>query len=303
MSAREAHEAAAKRHAELEAARKETDGHLADARTKAEASAGKATAALADAGFADATTARDAVLDADALTALEEAIAAHDERIHSATDRQRRAREAVGKGTRPDLESATAAVEAAEGAARAAATARDTLAAVLGRAAKQIETIRVAADAVASQERAYGVLGGLARVANGDNPAKLSLHRYVLAALLDEVLVTASQRLLQMSRGRFHLRRSTDATDRRRVSGLDLEVQDEHTGRARPAHTLSGGEGFLAALALALATAEVVRHHAGGIHLDALFVDEGFGSLDADALDEAVSTLQALGEGGRIEKQ
>ena len=122
----------------------------------------------------------------------------------------------------------------------------------------------------------------------------------MLAALLDEALLAATARLKVMSRGRFLLRRGAGTTDRRVAGGLDLVVFDEYTGQERAARTLSGGESFLASLALALGLADVVQAHAGGVHLETLFVDEGFGSLDAESLDLALRALEALEEGGRL---
>ena len=90
------------------------------------------------------------------------------------------------------------------------------------------------------------------------------------------------------------------AGDLRRASGLELEITDTHTGRARAASTLSGGEGFQASLALALGLSDVVQRHAGGVRLDTVFVDEGFGSLDQEALDLALGTLEELKQGGRL---
>jgi len=103
-----------------------------------------------------------------------------------------------------------------------------------------------------------------------------------------------------MSRGRFVVRRSRDVADARFHAGLELEVHDAHTGTARPVGTLSGGESFLASLALALGLADVVQSHAGGIRLETIFVDEGFGTLDPESLDLAVRALRDLQQGGRL---
>jgi predicted nucleic acid-binding protein len=103
----------------------------------------------------------------------------------------------------------------------------------------------------------------------------------VLAALLDNVLITASERLKLMRKNRFHLQRTAVCSDLRAVVGLDLEVYDTYTGTTRPVNTLSGGESLLASLALGLADA--VHAYAGGIHFDTIFEDEGFGSLDPEA--------------------
>jgi exonuclease SbcC len=149
-------------------------------------------------------------------------------------------------------------------------------------------------------EREYEITGRISEVANGNNADRITFQRFVLAALLDEVLIAASERLRVMSEGRFLLQRTLGPADRRTASGLDLEVHDMYTGTARPVSTLSGGESFLASLSLALGLADVVQTHSGGIHLDTIFIDEGFGSLDPEALELAYRALADLQRGGRL---
>ena len=103
-----------------------------------------------------------------------------------------------------------------------------------------------------------------------------------------------------MSKGRYILLRKEDRAKGNKASGLELEVEDSWTGRVRPVSTLSGGESFMASLSLALGLSDVVQAYAGGIHLDTLFIDEGFGSLDADSLDLAIRTLMDLRDTGRM---
>ena len=134
----------------------------------------------------------------------------------------------------------------------------------------------------------------------GQNTRHMTLRAYVLAARLAEVAVSASRRLQQMSGGRYTFQH-TDVADSRRVrAGLGLLVVDDYSGLARSPKTLSGGESFLASLALALGLADVVTAEAGGVQLETLFIDEGFGSLDADSLDQVMSTLDELRTGGRV---
>jgi len=149
-------------------------------------------------------------------------------------------------------------------------------------------------------EKRYSVTGRIANVSRGDNSLKLTLERYVLAALFENVAESATQRLKIMSQGRYELYRSENRSDQRRAGGLDLEVNDLWTGRARPVSTLSGGESFLAALSLALGLADVVQAYSGGIRLDTIFVDEGFGTLDPESLDLAITALIDLQKGGRL---
>ncbi|MEH6359072.1 MAG: SbcC/MukB-like Walker B domain-containing protein, partial [Pseudomonadales bacterium] len=149
-------------------------------------------------------------------------------------------------------------------------------------------------------EDEYKVIGTLSDVANGQTGDKVSLQRFVLSVLLDDVLLEASQRLSIMSKGRYQLLRKEDRSKGNKASGLDLEVEDAYTGKVRPVATLSGGESFMAALAMALGLSDVVQAYAGGIRLDTLFIDEGFGSLDPESLDLAVRTLIDLQASGRM---
>ncbi len=118
--------------------------------------------------------------------------------------------------------------------------------------------------------------------------------------MLDQVLDAASIRLRLMSAQRYQLRRKLLPADQRLHGGSDLEVLDAHTGTCRAAETLSGGESFLASLSLALGLADVVARHAGSIRMETMFIDEGFGALDAEALELAIRTLIDLMQDGRM---
>ncbi|WP_130859900.1 AAA family ATPase [Gracilibacillus phocaeensis] len=143
-------------------------------------------------------------------------------------------------------------------------------------------------------EKEYLHVGELADLARGDNSARLSLERFVLATFLDEIVLQANLRLSQMTDHRFQLLRSESLAKRGAQSGLDLEVLDHYTGKQRSVKTLSGGEGFKTALSLALGMADIVQAHAGGVQLDTLFIDEGFGTLDEVSLEQAIKCLKDL---------
>jgi len=147
----------------------------------------------------------------------------------------------------------------------------------------------------------FDQLRQLAGVVRGDEPntKRMRLETYVLAAQLEEIVAAANGRLGTMTGGRYALEHDDGLQYRNTKSGLGLAIRDEYTGRSRATNSLSGGETFLASLALALGLAEVVTNQAGGITLDTLFIDEGFGSLDAETLDIAMSTLDGLRSGGR----
>ncbi|HEX3780767.1 MAG TPA: SMC family ATPase [Pseudonocardiaceae bacterium] len=151
-------------------------------------------------------------------------------------------------------------------------------------------------------EARYAELVALTDVVNGrgQNNHQMSLRSYVLAARLEEVADSATRRLRRMSQGRFSFVHSAAGGPRGTRGGLGLDVLDDYSGRVRPAKTLSGGESFLASLALALGLADVVAAETGGALLDTLFIDEGFGTLDADTLDLVMDTLDELRTGGRV---
>lgn len=140
----------------------------------------------------------------------------------------------------------------------------------------------------------------LADLSRGDNHLKLSFERFVLSSFLDAILLKANQRLVELTDYRYQLRRSHEVAKRGAQSGLDLEVIDHHTSKVRSVKTLSGGEGFKASLSLALGMADVVQAYSGGIQLDTLFIDEGFGTLDDISLEQAINTLKGLSQKNRI---
>ena len=145
-----------------------------------------------------------------------------------------------------------------------------------------------------------GVYLKLSDMAKGNNQFYQKFQTFVLSVFLDEVTDQANQRLSGMSQDRYELVRSEDIIDGRRKAGLDLNVFDNYTGALRSVRTLSGGEMFVTSLALALGLADVAASHSGGLRMDAIFIDEGFGSLDSETLDLAIKTLMNLEEDGRM---
>lgn len=150
--------------------------------------------------------------------------------------------------------------------------------------------------------RKYSLLQNLADTANGNLSGKqrIQLETYVQQQLFDRILVRANTRFRVMSGGQYDLVRRKEY-QKNQQSGLDLDVVDHYNGTTRSVSTLSGGESFMASLSLALGLSDEIQESAGGVQLDALFVDEGFGSLDEETLDQAMKAIQALAEdGGRI---
>ena len=290
------------RREKAQAALVEATARLGEAQAQAQASADEAARAgetfaqaLTEEGFADEAALLAVKRSAAEIDALDAAVSGYDRDLAAMRDRNQRAQAAVALvGQAPDVDAlALAADEKAALATQAAA--------VLGEARKAHEQL---VSAIADIERLEGqsaemiarheMVARLANVADGDNELKLSLQRYVLGAYLDEVLSHANHRLQRMTGGRYRLQRSTSVEHRGRAAGLALSVFDEQAGESRPAGTLSGGEGFLASLALALGLAEAVQAHAGGVKLETIFIDEGFGTLDPESLDMAITTLLEL---------
>ena len=146
----------------------------------------------------------------------------------------------------------------------------------------------------------YETIGHLYELSRGSNPFRITFERFVLAAFLDDILKEANVRLKRMTSGRYQLMRKVDPTRRNVQSGLELTVFDQFTGMERHVKTLSGGESFKASLALALGLAAVVQQNAGGISLETMFIDEGFGTLDPESLDQAIESLLEIQSSGRL---
>jgi exonuclease SbcC len=212
----------------------------------------------------------------------------------------------------PDLDiplDPPAAVDEAAIAAAAAQQALDAASAAYGQARHRTEQLAVlrprldealdALEPLRERSRQIRHLADLANGTGGANQYKMTLSSFVLAARLEEVAAAASERLLTMTAGRYSLVHS-DARKGNAKAGLSLLACDAWTGFDRDTATLSGGETFLASLALALGLADVVTAESAGTRMEALFVDEGFGTLDEDTLDEVMNVLDGLRAGGRI---
>lgn len=152
---------------------------------------------------------------------------------------------------------------------------------------------------IQSKEKEYATLGELDALANGRSGRRMSFETYVLSSYFDEVLFAANLRLQKMTARRYYLLRREEVKGGGR-KGLDLDVYDSHTCNQRPVNTLSGGESFKASLALALGLCDVVQQNSGGIQLDTMFIDEGFGTLDSESLDQAIDILMDLQDHGRL---
>jgi len=285
----------------LAAAASATEAAAAAAEAAAQAEAGAARAA-AGAGFEDVPTARAAQRSPQWRAEQEQAIRAYEAETVSVTAQLADPELDVPLDPAADLAGAQEAVRLAaerhDAAVTALGLARDRAATLAG-LAPQFAAERAALDPLRERAEEARRLADLAG-GQGANTLKMTLSAFVLAARLEEVAEAASQRLLTMTAGRYSLAH----TDARRGgggrSGLGLLACDSWTGLERDTSTLSGGETFLASLALALGLADVVTAEAAGVAIEALFVDEGFGSLDEDTLEEVMNVLDGLREGGRM---
>ena len=272
--------------------------------TKAEERAAQAVeslaARIAAAGFESEEAYREAKLEPSAVSVLAAEVGRFTTALGAAKERAARAVQASPSTAVPDVAALDGRVQGLEADVEKKSQEQ-------GVATERLRRLVAIIDALAAftvrRQRAqaeFGCVAQVSEIVNGQNPHGITLHRYVLGALLDDVLVAASQRLRSMTSGRFDLERELERGDGRRAAGLDLVVLDSYTGTSRPVNTLSGGEGFMASLALALGLADVVQSYAAGIRLETVFVDEGFGTLDEEAMDKALETLMKLGEGGRL---
>jgi exonuclease SbcC len=266
--------------------------------------------ALPGTGFESADAARAVLLPAADAAALEAAVragqdeAARIEELFASEEIVLAAHELAADGPVGGelVEQLRAAAAAADRSARDA----DLAAGLAEKSARTLGTIaanyaQLAAAGREPRERAQ-LLTAVADAARGggDNTLRMSLNSYVLAARLEQVAVAASERLIGMSDGRYTLQHTDAKAVRGQKSGLGLEVVDQWTGHRRDTATLSGGESFMASLALALGLADVVQQESGGVDIETLFVDEGFGSLDDQALEQVMDALEGLRDGGRV---
>ncbi|MDZ4083116.1 MAG: SbcC/MukB-like Walker B domain-containing protein, partial [Bdellovibrionales bacterium] len=170
----------------------------------------------------------------------------------------------------------------------------------LERISSSIQSDQTKLDQIKSESERAIRLGGLLSGDRNHNKLAVPLARFVLQSRFEDVLDQANRRLGRMSRGRYLLRRPALSHNLAQSQGLNLSVEDSMTGKERHADSLSGGESFMAALSLALGLADVVQADLGGVKLDSVIIDEGFGTLDSESLDLALRTLVDLQAGGRM---
>ena len=277
-----------------------------------EQAAGMAEAALrqvlAENGFADLVAAREALSpigSADGeewLQQEKEMLDDHDRELENTCVQIRDLEEQTAGKARIDLTELQTQLAEAKANQSAAADAQKAQSNLLEGHQLVFEKVGVARKVLAGTDRAFKRINRLAELAVGTNSegGKLSFDRYVMGAIFREVLEMANRRLNIMTGGRFELIHSVDAGRKNAAAGLEIEVLDVTVGKQRASASISGGEGFMVALSLALGLSDVVQNHAGGQRLDTLFIDEGFGTLDDGKLDDVITVLNQLAEGNRL---
>ncbi|MBS7792846.1 hypothetical protein KTR66_22850, partial [Roseococcus sp. SDR] len=270
------------------------------AQTALETGKARMLAACEAAGFSTLHAYAEARLAPDAMEALAARIEDFRLRLELARAAATRSARDIEGLAAPDLTTLETAAGNAQQAARMATGLEGEARERAAQSAGLLQRIQEADASFATARERHALLDNLARQTKGQNARRLDFEGFVLASLLDEALGAANAHLHRMMAGRYHLARREDPSRANAAVGLDIEVFDEHTGQSRPAGTLSGGEGFCAALALALGLAETVQAHAGARPVDTLLIDEGFGSLDEEALDKAMEVLAGLQGGSRL---
>ncbi|TWT24761.1 AAA family ATPase [Planomicrobium sp. CPCC 101110] len=160
--------------------------------------------------------------------------------------------------------------------------------------------IAQATEQAAQAEQEMSRIADLHDMIRGQNPQKISFERYLQIEYLEQIIHSANERLRELSNGQFYLIRSDRQEARGKQSGLGLDVYDSYTGQTRDVKTMSGGEKFNASLCLALGMADVIQSFQGGVSIDTMFIDEGFGSLDEESLNKSIETLIDLQKSGRM---
>lgn len=234
------------------------------------------------------------------MKTLEKTIKEFDDSLSAALDRRDRAVKAAEGLSEPDMDKLINTLAAAEQLRDRALQQEAGLRKQIDQENSWLQQLAKLNESLNDLEDEYSILGHLSEVSNGKNKYGITFQRFVLGALMDDVTLAATERLRLMSRGRYQLQRTLERSRSNAAGGLELEVFDTYTGVCRGVATLSGGETFLASLSLALGLADVVQTYSGGIHLDTIFVDEGFGTLDPESLDLAMRALIDLQKGGRL---
>ena len=234
------------------------------------------------------------------LSLLENAIAEYEQQLLVLKDRQKRLIETIKDQQKPELDQLQSLLTESEAEVQDYQQQYYANENHLQQQRELVEKIESLQEQSKEQLAELSQMIQLYQTMNGDNPQKISLERYVLQWYLAEVLQSANQQLNQLTKGRYRFELKQESGRSKGNTGLEINVYDDNAGATRSSHTLSGGESFIAALSLALGLAEVIQNQAGGVAIEALFIDEGFGSLDEEALEMAMEALEGIENAGRM---
>ncbi|GMO25125.1 MAG: SMC family ATPase [Termitinemataceae bacterium] len=247
-------------------------------------------------GFSSETQYIAALVNEDELLSMAKQINGYEKEGERLDADIRRLKTETANWEKPDLEKVKAKEETVSAELKVAREERDAIKSRLEQTERLNEELQRSGESFERLDKQYAAVKQLAELANG----KFDFETYVQTAYFDRVIHAANLRLKMMSQNRYILLRKTESDDARHRFGLELEVLDSYTAKPRSAKSLSGGESFIASLSLALGLSDVVQQSVGGIRLDAMFIDEGFGTLDAEVLELSVKTLSDMAGNGRI---
>ena len=251
---------------------------------------------LAENGFADGTAYKAALVNEKELAEMSKRLSDYESEGKRLSDEIKRLERETETKEKPDWEKLKSKETSVSNDISGKRKMRDEIKSRLDKIVKALAELRKTAASLDKLDAQYAAVKQLSAVANG----KFNFETYVQTAYFERVLYAANQRLKTMSQNRYELLHTKESSDGHKSHGLEIEVLDLYTGKKRPVKSLSGGESFMASLSLSLGLSDIVQQNAGGIHLDAMFIDEGFGSLDAGVLDLAIKTLSDMAGMERI---
>jgi len=298
--AQERHQQASERHPAAAAHAGAAVKQLGEAQARLAQAEADFRGGLALAGFADAAEYERAKLPDDVREAMKREIESFNAEFAAVRAQVRELEAALQGKERANLAALTAATAKLEEQVEAMRQSLQQAQDCCDKGVDGRERVQRADERWRNAEKAFLLVKDLYDVVRGDNRLKISLERYLLVEFLDRILQAANLRLQSISGGQFYLARSDRREKHGKQSGLGLDVFDNYTGQFRDVKSLSGGEKFNASLCLALGMADVIQAYEGGISLETMFIDEGFGSLDEDSLNKAIVTLIDLQRAGRM---
>ncbi|WP_448519179.1 AAA family ATPase [Rhodoflexus sp.] len=247
-------------------------------------------------GFTDAKDAHEKVqqFSETRFEALQKAIEQWEEKANQLKGAFEQAQQKIAGQQAPDLTALTQKAQTAAESLSKAQKESGTIAEQISQLEKVMRQLTELGQKISEHEEKLRPLQKLSELAEGKNSDKMKLHQFVLQFYFEQVLQAANLRLNQLSNGRYELHNDITAQKRAEIDGLKMVIYDHHTGTTRPVENLSGGETFFTSLALALGLTDVITSQSGGIGLESMFIDEGFGTLDSETLDLAIRTLSEL---------